>query len=478
MITLDQRGCGLGKTTDGIYKRIRANIQRNINTLIVVPGIKLQEQYEKIDLPIEVINSEIYNKYHYKFKTTVSALVSSMRDGENIIIITHQTFMMMPKDCGYKGNYDLIIDEALNEIIKISDIRSEKSAILLGLGKLFDFTSKIEREIVSISQEDDINWYKLVRVTDPGISLLNESESFTNMTDPNFISYTTGNGWAVLTQEKEGRAKIISVLDPHLLEGWKDIMIAAAAFEYTKMYYWMKSFGLQTRTISEFIPHDRNIRLHCDSRIGQRLNNPSFSDKGFVFSNSLRKKHPEMIENYHEYINKHRTGKIITLRNNDEKKRSLPDEVILSHNIHGLNNFTEFTNVNLESALNPDPVKERFMRDMWLSMKSKAEQDRLILHFTSSYLFYQMIMRTKLRDWEYFGDVVDVFTPDQAIAASFVDYFNPDCIEVREMNLLSGLQVNSNLPGRPIKEDKLTKSERNKKAYEKKKGTNSVKKPL
>ena len=63
MITIDQRGCGKGKTTDGIYKRIHANKLNNTKTLVVVPSIKLQEQYKK-DLPIMML--QIYKRQHLR----------------------------------------------------------------------------------------------------------------------------------------------------------------------------------------------------------------------------------------------------------------------------------------------------------------------------------------------------------------------------------------------------------------------------
>mgnify|MGYP003340876010 CR=1 FL=1 len=64
MIVIDQRGCGQGKTTDGIYKRIRANKQNNIKSLVVVPSLKLQEQYKKdLDLIAKVKSDVDYKKY-------------------------------------------------------------------------------------------------------------------------------------------------------------------------------------------------------------------------------------------------------------------------------------------------------------------------------------------------------------------------------------------------------------------------------
>jgi len=474
--TIDQRGCGKGKTTQRIYNRIQYNIQHNIKTLVVVPGLQLQKQYsdEKtgIDYPAEVINNKVYNKYHYKYKSTVQALVNSMSSGENIIIITHKTFTLLPKDNGYKNQYDLIIDEALEEVVKLSKVTYKKTEwdINFNLANLFSFENEISQEAIELSDEDG-DWTKISIKLNPGQTLLNDSESFNNLIDPNYITYVTGHGWKVLIQKTEGEARIINVLNPHIITGWHDVLIAAAAFKYTKMYYWLKTYNIDFYIITEFEPHNSYIRLHTDKNIGQRFNKELTGKTGIIYSNTLIKKYPEIVNNYHTYINQHRTGELITVRNKHQDKK-LPNEKELSHNVHGLNDYQNITNVNLESALNMDPHIESFYRTVWLSLLSKSNQDRMILHFHSSYLFYQVIMRTSLRSINYTNQVIDVFTPDLSIATAILDYFNEDFVEIHEMDLLNGIPETPKNNGRPIgttKLDKMSKSEYNKRAYETKK---------
>lgn len=470
MITIDQRGCGKGKTTQRIYKRIQYNIQHNIRTLIVVPGLQLQKQYvdkEKgIDYPAEVINSNVYNKYHYKYKSTVQALMNSMSVGENIIIVTHKTFTLLPKDNGYKNQYDLIVDEALEEVVKLSKVVYKKTDwdIDFNLAKLFSFEDEINKQLINFS-DDDSDWTKISISLNPGETLLNDSESFNNLIDPNYMTYVTGHGWKVLTQTIEGEARIINVLDPHLITGWYDVLIASAAFKYTKMYYWLKAYNIDVNIITDFVPHNSYIRLHTDKNIGQRYNKEITGKTGIVYSNTLIKKYPEIVNNYHSYINQHRTGKLITVRNIHQDKK-LVDEEELSHNVHGLNDYIKITNVNLESALNMDPHIESFYRNVWLCNLSKTQKDVMILHFHSSYLFYQVIMRTSLRSMDYTNQVIDVFTPDLSIATSILDYFNEDFIDIKEMDLLNGIQQIPKTNGRPIgttKTDKMTNAEKQKK---------------
>jgi hypothetical protein len=482
MTTIDQRGCGKGKTTQRIYKRIQYNIQHNIKTLVVVPGLQLQKQYidkdTGIDYPAEIINSKVYNKYHYKYKSTVQALMNAMSIGENIIIVTHKTFTLLPKDNGYKNQYDLIIDEALEEVVKLSKVTYKKTDwdINFNLAKLFSFENETEKELINKDNDDeDANWTKITIKLNPGETLLNDSESFNNLIDPNYMTYVTSHGWKVLTQVIEGEARIINVLDPHLIIGWYDVLIAAAAFKYTKMYYWLKTYNIEFNTVTEFEPHNSHIRLHTDKNIGQRYDKKITGKSGIIYSNTLIKKYPQIIDNYHEYINQHRTGKIITIRNNHQDDRKLPDEEKLSHNVHGLNDYQHITNVNLESALNMDPHIESFYRQIWLTnLPNKYEKDKMILHFHSSYLFYQVIMRTSLRSMNYTNQVIDVFTPDLSIASSILDYFNEDFIDNKEMNLLKGIEETPKSIGRPIgttKSDKMTPAERAKKYRDNKKNT-------
>lgn len=446
-ITIDQRGCGLGKTTQRIYKRISHNLKAGIKTLVVVPGINLQNQYNTDVDDAKIINNKIYNKYHYKYKSTVSALVNSMREGENLIIITHKTFTLMPKDFGYKNQYDLIIDEAIEEVTKISKVVYKKSQweVNLNLNQLFEFSNIVQQQAIALSEEDN-DWTQISTTNNSGHTLLNDSENFTNLIDNNYLHYVTGHGWRVLTQKTEGEARIVNVLDPHILTGWYDVLITAAAFKYTKMYHWLLNYGYTFNIITDFIPHNNNIKLHTDRTIGQKYAQ-SAGKNSIIYSNNLIKKYPEVVDNYHTYINKHRTGRVITIRNNHQSK-SLPDEEVLSHNVHGMNNYQDITNVNLESALNMDPHIESFYRNVWLCGYNKYHADNMILHFHSAYLFYQVIMRTKLRSQSYANEAINVFTPDLSIATALLDYFDT-FNDINEMDLLMGIKVIPKANGRP-----------------------------
>jgi hypothetical protein len=461
MITIDQRGCGQGKTTDGIYKRIHANTQQNKKTLIVVPSIKLQEQYKHdLDYPITLVNSNIYNSDSSDFTTTIQACIYHMKRGTDIIIITHQSFTKLPQT-GHRMKYDLIIDEALDDIIHKTVVVSANNEVWkpdYDLLNLFEFENETTEQIVNITSDDDIDWYQLHQFREPSDGLLNDSPSFKNITDKNYIHNVTSKGWHILNGQDGGTAHIISVLNPEVLKGYSSVYIAAAAFYHTKMYHWLvfNEFEFYTPKEYQFNQHIGNIKLFTSD------------NQKFNWSNTKRKEYPEILEKYHKQVKQHSSGDVLTIRNNSEQQHMGTIEKRLNHNVHGMNDLQQYSNISLESALIPDPHLKKFIIDKWLAKYNKYEQNRHITHMFSSYLFYQVIMRTSLRSREYNNERINIFVLDQNTGVCLTDYFD-NITEIGEMDITSDISLKTR--GRPINPLKLTKQERNKRYYEKKKGT-------
>jgi hypothetical protein len=459
MITVDQRGCGQGKTTDGIYKRIQANHQNNIKTLVVVPSIALQEQYKRdLDYPVEIINSNIYDEDNRSFTTTIQACIHHMRIGTNIIIITHQSFVKLPMT-GNKSKYDLIIDEALDDIIRKTEIASVHSDVWkpdYDLYNLFVFDNVITGQIVELEKDDDENWYALNQYREPSQGLLSDSPSFKNITDKNYVHHVTGQGWNILNGQDGGVAHVISTLNPEILKNWKGVYIASAAFTHTKMYHWMNKNNIQMYTPREyrFIEHRGNIKLHTS-------NNSKFG-----WSNNKRKEYPEILSNYHQHVKQFATGDVLTVRNNNETQNLGVIERRVNHNVHGMNNLQEYKNISLETALIPDPLIKKFIMDNWLVKYAVPQQRRMITHMFSAYLFYQVIMRTSLRSISYNGERINIFVLDQHTGVCLMEYFD-------EINEVGEMDITSNIPlrkkGQPTKAIKLTQAERAKRYRERKK---------
>jgi hypothetical protein len=455
-ITLDERGCGQGKTTDGIYKRLNKNHKNNIKTLVVVPSIQLQKQYTNdLDFPVTLINSESYNQTNYT--TTVKSTLEAMKRGVNTIIVTHKTFTMLPNS-QYRRNYDLIIDEAIEEVLKKTVIHghySEEWNPDYDLGNLFSFENDTVEQIIDLSTDDDENWYRLYQDRTPSYSLISDSPSFKTITDKNYIHYVTPKGWRVLNNQDGGIANVISTLNPDILKYYKSVHIAAAAFKRTKMYHWMKANNLFTQTQNTFKKHKGNIKIWASD------------NNKFSWSNNKRKTTPDILADYHNLVNNNASGKVIAIRNNEEI-RSLNNEIRIGHSIHGLNNkhLQSCNDISLESALVMDSQTKKFVMDNWLSaILSKSSVNRAIIHMQSVYLFYQVVMRTKLRNQNYNGERINIFVLDQDTAVCLMDYFE-EISDVGEMDITSNLIL---LPrGRPQtseEQKKQLKKESNQRYY-------------
>ena len=444
-ITLDERGCGQGKTTDGIYKRIYNNHKNNIKTLVVVPNCKLQIQYEsdlhEMGIPVSIINS----KEKYGDNTTVSATRTHMEQGSNLIIITHQNFVRLPM-WSYRKNYDLIIDEAIDDIIRTTTVNEQDDNIKwkpnYDFNNIFDFADSYAEESIELSPTDDDFWYQLKQKYEPNSGMLLSSEVFKRLTDTNYIHYVTSKSWRVLNKQDTGRISVISVLSPNVLKLYRSVHIAASNFKKTKMYHWMKSNNIIAQTQNRFKKHNSNIKIWASD-----LNN-------FRWSNNKRKNLPIILDRYHEFVNKNSNGTVICVRNNNET-RKLKNEINVGHNVHGLNDpqYQLCTDVSLESALLFDSKTEKFIIDQWLTYMSKSEVKRALIHMQSAYLFYQVIMRTKLRSQNYDNEQINIFVLDQDTAVCLMDYFDVEYMTSEEFQIITEeelLEYNiGNKGGRP-----------------------------
>lgn len=458
-ITLDERGCGQGKTTDGIYKRIYNNHKNNIKSLVVVPNLDLQSQYQKdLDIPVHIINSTLYNQYNNT--TTVKATRNSMEQGLSPIIITHQTFVKLPM-YSYRKYYDLIIDEAIEDVIRYTEVKAPDNEVWnpkYDLENLFEFVDSQADDIIKEMPTEDQVWFELHQTHYPEYGLLAESKTFKEITDRNYIHYVTAKGWNVLNNQDGGSSKVISVLNRNIFNGYRSVHIAAAAFKHTKMYHWMKANSIFTQTQNSFKKHKGNIKIWA-------------SDKNnFRYTGYKRKNLPQIMDRFHSFVNEHSTGKVIAIRNNDES-RKLSNEERVGHNVHGLNkkDLQSCTNISLESALLFNPIMEKFIVEHWLfDSHNKYEIRRKLIHMHSAYNFYQVIMRTKLRNKDYDGEQINIFVPDQDTAVCLMEYFSEESMEAGEMHIITDEELLSVKNGRPRKseaEKKLKKQENNRRNY-------------
>jgi hypothetical protein len=395
LITVDSRGCGLGKTTNktnGIYSYLNKHMDNNENVLVVVPSIELQHQYIKEYPFMKCINSN-------NNENTSLLLLDEFRNNTKYIIITHETFVKI-SSYGYTRKYHLIIDEALENIFritKISNLMNEKWKPNLRFEELFTPFDEYNEELFK-SNDPDV-FIKMRNIGDNKF-IFNDSQIFRNITHMNYNLYLTHRDWDVLNGNSEViNGIIISELDTSILGNWKSIHISAANFETTSMCYWLKKYNIDYDIIHPFTIHVGNVTLHV----------PNIKWSKYKLTN-----HPEIHKRYLDYVNNTSTNGLLCVRNNSLNDNLLTNEVRLSHNVHGMNNYRNYNDISLESALVPHPMFSSFLTQIY-GMDKKE-----IIRAYSTYKFYQIIMRTSLRTNS--NSPINIFMLDISNAELLFDY--------------------------------------------------------
>ena len=399
MIKVNSQQCGAGKTTQWIYPIIKNLLLRSQNVLLVVPSIDLQYQYaEKFQNHITVINNK-------NCKNVTKDIFGKLDNKQQFICITHQAFEQCTFDVATKVMYNLIIDEVINPY-RIQRINlNSKWLPDFKFDDVFAFTDKEYFSHDDIDYTKDTSCHQLT-VTNPDpdkqAPFINESKKWQDLIHKNYKAYLKYDDHVKLCKQEKGQVTIVQELDSMIICKWADVYIAGAAFENTFMVYWLKQNNLEYEVVEAFEAHDTKIRLHS----------PNTSE--FKWSKHKKNSHKEILNKYHAYVNKH-TSSPLVVRNNDEL-RTLIDEIRVNHNVHGMNlpNRHKITSVSLETALVPD----YYLTDFYKNVIGLNKQQ--IIKAYSAYLFYQIVMRTAIRD----GVAIDVFALDVDTICELVGYFN------------------------------------------------------
>lgn len=402
MIIVDSRGAGEGKTTTGIYPRIDFLKSLSENILLVVPSKHLQDQYENhfVTSDFVKINSE-------QSDSVCSSIINTLSTRSGIIVcITHEAFMRLSIPLTTKKKWHLIIDEAFNPFRTVVWESKKNSIDWSGLIKLPDgvlLDDNVPFIQVETNSEQDDSWTAQVR----------EIQCLMNR---DWETYCKVSSYKKLQNSEAGRAEFIQSLSISRIRYWKSVYVAAAAFEQTFMYHWIKFNHEQINVVHPFKKRELPIRLHC----------PEDLDWSKYKQDNMPEIHSRYVA-YVESVCESNGSNPLAVRNNSSKQ-SLANEVKLNHNPHGLNQFTEYTSVSLETALNPSNVFKE-----WL-VQIMDMNDKSITSSFSSYMFYQILMRTALR-LSLNEKPVDVFLLDSKTAYELFNYFNMKSDDIIPMDL-------------------------------------------
>ena len=211
-------------------------------------------------------------------------------------------------------------------------------------------------------------------------------------------------------------AQLITELNPSVLDGWLDVHIASAAFEFTFMYYWMINNNIPMTITHPFEPHKSYIRIH----------RPIYDIK---FSKELKKDQPELVPDVMKFADKNKNDNGLIYVNNNNEKEIMGDNIRINHNAHGINAYSESGNYVHLSALLPN----KLMLDFFMN-KVGMKYKEVIMAF-NGYLAYQLMFRTRLR--KEGAPCTDTFFIDSDVADMLPLFFDDAyCTVLRDIPVM------------------------------------------
>ena len=450
---IDARGCGTGKTTTNIYPRLSAALESNktsklkTHILVVVPSQDLQQQYKSAYPSALIINSTTDNG------NVSSALIEHLKNPQNTIcVITHAAFKLTHIRSDLKAKFILIQDEAFDpyRVVTWSNCNPELNTIApLNKKLLTDFVkntslhSTDEKHMGEIFQGITANVYaKSIKLKnahtlldnhyheltfDPSAgyfdmydSFTGESPSLVKLVDTQWHTVATSSSIRkMLSMEAPAKgtvgtsAEFFQYLKPSITQGWKSYLICAADFTNTLQYAWMKKFNSDYKFRTDKGHTFKKMSLPLDIHVADFITEGSSP----MWSKSLAARQPQIIKNYTDAVNNMLNGEpVLSLRNNGSQNK-LMNETRLSHSSHGINSYTSFTNISLESAIIPSNGLRDFLKDF-----IGVSKDKIGLVFNGQ-IFYQALMRTALRDPSNTRRV-NLFILDPHAASNMLHYFS------------------------------------------------------
>lgn len=420
-IKIDQRQCGAGKTTTTLYTHINRFRGLNQPTLIVVPSIQLQNQYQQQYPTLKVVNSDTVAE-----STVNKAIIELMMDQHPLICITHQAFLLLP-DLEQKCHYRLIIDESLDNLYLKQTVPTYQQNPLVNVNweKHFSlvpnaaftqaFTNPVDEQDKIRYSNSDFAQLDVVDSSRDEICL--NSRQYQHITSQNYTWYISPDDYHILCTGRQDHFSLFGIVKAHIMLGWQGIVVAAAAFKHTKMAHWLTLHQLPTTTLKDchFIPHSLPITLH-------------FGDMD-LWSLSKQRNQKDYHDSYQQQIDTYIDACIqqqpyLALRNKNQRQHRLGvrHEHLVGHNVHGINDpqLSACRHVVIQSALNLDKQFEAFLRRCFLVAVPEALQANAIAQMHSINLFYQVIMRSALRK----GQSCALYVMDRRVANGLQVYFS------------------------------------------------------
>lgn len=413
-IMIDSRNCGSGKTQghNGTISHIKKLYNAGKNCLVVLPSIKLADEYEKLinkflDRPdeLKIINSTTSEE-------SVTSQLYDLDDNAMIVIITNQAWIRFNWE-GFKSHWNLVIDEVIDPFGQETILEHRRNTLN------FDWAKNTTCDVRTVEEIDDDEIPYWVFMPEYRIIKFDKFLCDNSITKGNHTLKTLGNPnqkiWLKQADHKlftsPGKTKdivFITELNANIVIGWQSVTIAAAMFEKSFMAAWLTANEViwKIKEGYEFKPHETRLHIHTpiddiNWSIGKAKADHPHLKMFWDYVSSLDIKDP-----------------VLVLRNNSVKSSSsvkLMSEVRAQFNCHGSNEYKDIEHVLFEASINLTPELSNFLR--------KYLDPSFDLFFGRTGLdFYQILMRSCLRE----GKEAHVYILDTRLAAIFAGIFDVD----------------------------------------------------
>lgn len=370
-------GCGLGKT-NSIIKSIKKN--SNEKYLIIVPSVHLANEYAS-KLNTFSISTDSCNNVQSEISNRIS---------DKILIITQKAF----RDCAIKRTLcfqrNIIQDEEFSILSITKWVMNNHTEYL----NMFSINSISKTwNLVNI---DPVIIAKFISTED----IFDNKEYLKDLVSTPQQLYTNTKS----VNELSNDSYLLSVLSPSMYEGASRVYIACANFTRTQQYIlWKNLFKVDFDVVNSFVPYkDKKVIIHWAE---QYRNSKTYNSK----NDSIRKA-------FIDYVNLNRNNEDVIYVDNNSN-RDIPNWVRLTHNCHGVNEFSEKAHIVIMSAINYNSFVINFFNEV---VNISHEQIRYAL---IGELSHQISMRGILRKTNN-NRVCHIYVMEQELAMYLYSLFD------------------------------------------------------
>jgi hypothetical protein len=414
--TVDERPCGQGKTLDysptavihngvalSVYTRIKLYKEGCVVVLPSIDSIKSYQEYfttwiEENEPSLRLAGLYSDDELKNKYGSVQNAIHHNLNSKTNIILITRNAFIDLKATQQQRQNYQLIIDEEIKPFNEC-ELREDRDLNI-------DF--RWNENAKTVFDQEQVEWPRIDFSGLKGHSF-DDSEKLRDLLNENWVNRVNYLSWTKFNEHISGkrRVAVIQELRPDIMWHWAGIWIACAAFDSTEMSLWMKKHQLEYKVHPklQFEMHTTPIYL--------------YGNYNLEWSSYKQNNQNHIRQEYQQHCDPVIADKPVLVLRNSNQTNLFKNEIPLTHNCAGLNKYRQYEYISLESALNPTPEFVSFLEHVYAE-QLQGPSRQLIHTARTTYLFYQTVMRTCLRE----GKPAHIFALDKRTITGLSMFFN------------------------------------------------------